>query len=153
MTTINRLSEITSAEGSDQLPVFDQSSGVARKMPLSTLLAYMQEYLDFTGADDFTTQYAAPNTTGTNININSGTESIHLILTPTAAFSSLGLVLPESAIAVDKQQVLVNSTQAITTVIINGNGATVTGAPASLATNGFFKLKYDKPTNVWYRVG
>ena len=43
----------------------------------------------------------------------------------------------------DKQEALVNTTQAVTTLTIGANGATVIGAPTTLATNGFFKLTYD----------
>ncbi|MNR16702.1 hypothetical protein D3C85_1333210 [compost metagenome] len=62
-------------------------------------------------------------------------------------------MLPAVANIIDKQEVLVNCTQAVTTLTINGNGATVTGAPTTLAANAFFRLKYDQPSTVWYRVG
>jgi hypothetical protein len=62
-------------------------------------------------------------------------------------------VLPLLANCVDKQEILVNCTQAITTLTVNGNGATVTGAPTTLSANGFFRLRFDGLANVWYRVG
>jgi len=49
--------------------------------------------------------------------------------------------------------VLVNCTQAVTTLTINGNGATVTGAPTTLAANAFFRLRFEAVAGVWYRVG
>ena len=40
------------------------------------------------------------------------------------------------------------------TLTINGNGATaVTGAPTALAANAFFRLRFDRATSSWYRVG
>jgi hypothetical protein len=76
-----------------------------------------------------------------------------LILLPTGAFAAGTLVLPLLANCVDKQEVLVNCTQAVSSLTINGNGATVTGAPTSLSTNGFFRLRFDGLAKVWYRVG
>ena len=39
------------------------------------------------------------------------------------------------------------------TGIVNGNGATaVNGAPTTLAQFAFFRLRFDKPNQSWYRV-
>lgn len=121
------------------------------------LLAFVQAGIvipEFTGVQQFTTQYAAPSATGFSVQITNGPDNIHLILTPTAGFAAGTLVLPGVAVAVDKQEVLVNTTQAVTTLTANGNGAVaVTGAPTTLAANAFFRLKYDAITQTWYRVG
>jgi hypothetical protein len=61
-------------------------------------------------------------------------------------------VLPASTTAADKQTINVNCTQSVTTLTINGNGATVTGAPTTLAANAFFTLRFDAVTSTWYRV-
>jgi hypothetical protein len=53
----------------------------------------------------------------------------------------------------DRQELLVNCTQAVTTLAVSGNGATVTGAPTTLAANAFFRLRFDQASSVWYRVG
>lgn len=100
----------------------------------------------------FVTQYAAPNATGFSVSITNAGDSVHLILTPTAGFAAGTIVLPALANCTDKQRVLVNTTQSVTTLTINGNGATVTGAPTTLAANAFFMLKFDDVTNVWYRI-
>jgi hypothetical protein len=47
----------------------------------------------------------------------------------------------------------VNTTQAVTALTVAGNGATVNGAPTTLAANGFFRIRFDAVLDVWYRVG
>lgn len=117
----------------------------------SALLAFIQAGLTFTSSG-FITQYAAPVATGFSVAIADAESDTHLILTPTGAFAAGTIVLPLAATAVDGQQVLVNCTQAITTLTISGNGGTVVGGPATLAANAFFTLKFDKPTGNWYRI-
>jgi hypothetical protein len=116
-----------------------------------TLQDYMQANLTF-GVSSATTQYDAPSSTGFSVQINNDANDTHLILTPTATFATGTIVLPTSSVAVDKQQLQVNCTQIVTALTVDGNGATVTGEPVSLAVNDFFTLKYDKATSVWYRV-
>ena len=67
---------------------------------------------------------------------------------------TLTIKLPAIANVIDKQDILINCTQAVTTLTIDDNGAgTVTGAPSSLSANDFFRLKYDATGDVWYRIG
>lgn len=153
MTTINRLSAVNSLEGGDQLPIYDQGNGDARKASLSLLLSWIQSGLTFP-SEDYTTQRSTPSATGFSVSITDGSSDIHLILTPTAGFAAGTIVLPASTNAVDKQRVLVNCTQAVTALTIDKNGATaITGAPTALTANDFFTLKYDAQTSTWYRVG
>jgi len=63
------------------------------------------------------------------------------------------LVLPPVAGVLDKQELLVNTTQAVTTLTVSANGATVVGAPTTLAAGGFFCLRFDGVLDTWYRVG
>lgn len=98
------------------------------------------------------TQYAAPNATGFNVQIDSMIGDVHLILTPVAGYATGTITLPLSPI--DKQTVLVNSTQAITTLTVTPQtDATIIGQPTTLAANGFFTLKFDAVLKRWYRVG
>ena len=153
MTTINKLTGIDTVTAGDLLAVFSTSDGQARKASMSVLQKFMQDNLSF-GVAAFTTQFASPSSTGFSIQINDNTDDTHLILTPTATFAAGTIVLPKATVAVDKQQVLVNSTQIVTTLTIDGNGAiAVTGEPSTLAANDFFTLKFEKATSVWYRVG
>ena len=152
MTSINNLSGIDAVTAGDLLVARVTNDSQNRKVAVSVLQKFMQDNLSF-GVSAFTTQFAAPSSTGFSIQINDNAKDTHLILTPTATFAAGTIVLPKATVAVDKQQVLVNSTQIVTTLTIDGNGATVTGEPATLAANDFFTLKFEKATSVWYRVG
>jgi hypothetical protein len=156
MATINKLTRSDEVSAGDVLPVYIQNQGDARGVAVSVLQEYMQENLTFppaTGLQEYVTQYAAPSSTGFNIAIVAGS-NIHLILTPTAGYATGAITLPAVAGLVDKQDILVNCTQQVTTFTINANGATaVTGEPSSLGADDFFRLKYDLATSTWYRVG
>lgn len=154
MPTINQLSTASTLTLSDLIAIYSSSNGDARKSSFTSVLALMQANLTFPTSGVFTTQYAAPSATAFSVAITDGSDNIHLILTPTAGFADGTIVLPAVANAVDKQEILVNCTQAVTTLVVDGNGATaVTGAPTALAANDFFRLKYDSATSTWYRVG
>lgn len=155
MPQINQLSALDQLQAGDQFPVYDQSNGDARKVALSLLTQYIISQLpSLSGFPQYATQYAAPSATGFTVNVTNNQQNIQLILTPTAGFAAGTIVLPPSSNCVDKQEVLVNCTQLVTTLTINGNGATaVTGEPLSLSADSFFRLRYDQPTNSWYRVG
>jgi hypothetical protein len=156
MPTINKLTRSDEVSAGDVLPVYIQNQGDARGVAVSVLQEYMQENLTFppaTGLQEYVTQRAAPSATGFDIAIVAGS-NIHLILTPTAGYATGAITLPAVAGLVDKQDILVNCTQQVTTFTINANGATaVTGEPSSLGADDFFRLKYDLATSTWYRVG
>lgn len=151
MPQINQLAAVDQVQPSDQVPIYSSGNGDARKASLSLLKAFFQE--GATAADDKITQYAAPSATGFSVQVNDDSDSVWLILTPTAGFAAGTVVLPALANCVDKQEVLVNCTQAVTTLTVSGNGSTVTGAPTTLAANAFFRLRFDDVTDTWYRVG
>jgi hypothetical protein len=106
-----------------------------------------------TATDQFVTQYAAPSTTGFTVNILNANNSVWLVLTTTGTLAAGTILLPSVANCVDRQEILVNTTNSVTSLTVGGNGATVTGAPTTLAANAFFRLKFDAVMDVWYRVG
>lgn len=150
MAEINRLSTIDSATGGDLLVIYDSSNSDARKVSLGSLVTY----IDSVSAkkSEYTHQYEAP-ATATTVNITDGSANIWLTLTPTSTIATLILKLPSSGNCKDYQEILVNSTQQVTTLTIDGNGSTVAGAPTSISQNNYFKLKYDAIMKTWYRVG
>jgi hypothetical protein len=140
--------------------LFSTDNGDARAAAISVLLAYMQANLVFPSTfAEYVSQYAAPAATGFNVTITDGSSNgitetnVHLILTPLAGYAAGTITMPLSTNVVDKQEVLVNCTQAVTTLTVAGNGRTVVGAPTTLAANAFFRLKYDAVLSTWYRVG
>jgi hypothetical protein len=89
---------------------------------------------------------------GFNTQITDGSDNIWLVLTPVAGYAAGTITLPVIANVVDKQEVKVICTQAVTTLTVAGNGATgVVGEPTTLAANDFFTLKYDTLYDTWYR--
>jgi hypothetical protein len=148
---IDRLAAADAIADGDQFAIGSASNGDDRRVPASLLKAYVQA--DDSMVDDKITQYAAPSATGFTVAITDGSDSIWLVLTPTAGFAAGTITLPSVTNAVAKQEVLVNCTQAVTTLTVAGNGATVTGAPTTLAANAFFRLRFDDVLDTWYRVG
>lgn len=157
MPTINQLTRATQLSAGDLIPIFATGDGDARAMAISLLQEYLQDSLDFSNSGDYYSQYSAPSATGFSVAITDGADNntnVHLILTPLAGYAAGTIVLPAKAGLVDKQEVLVNCTQAVTTLTVSLNGATgAIGAPTTLAANAFFRLKYDAVTFNWYRVG
>lgn len=151
MPTINQLNAVDTPSGSDLLPIYSQSNGDARKLSLSNFLTWLRGQL--TVADDKVTQYAAPSSTGFTVTLEDGSDSLWLVLTPTGTMAAGTIKLPAVTNAVDKQEILVNTTQDVTTLTLDANGGTITGGPATLAANGFFRLRFDAVTDTWYRVG
>jgi|SRR6056300_1656414 len=155
MSTINQLTN-EAWSSSDKIPKYSGANGVDRQGTVAQLQSYMQNNLVFGASTSFTeyaTQYGSP-ITGATVSITDSSVNTHLILTPAGTLSTLTIKLPALANIADKQDILVNCTQAVTTLTVDGNGAgAVTGEPASLSANGFFRLKYDATGDVWYRVG
>ena len=151
MPTIPELSNLQSLASSDLFPFYSNTNGDTFSISAANLASFIQSLM--TVNDGKITQYSAPSATGFSVQINDDDLSVWLALTPVAGYANGTLVLPTKSKCVDKQEILVNCTQAITTLTITGNGATVTGAPTTMAANAFFRLRYDIITSTWYRVG
>ena len=151
MATINQLTAVDAVQAGDLLPIFSQANGDTRKTSLTTLAAFIQTLI--TSTDNKQTQYAAPAATGFSVQVQGTGLSIWLVLTPIAGYAAGTLVFPPVAGVLDKQEIIVNSTQAITALTINANGATIVGAPTTLTAGGFFRFRFDGVTDTWYRVG
>lgn len=151
MTTINQLSALNSITAADLFAVYSSSNGDARKVAASVLLAYIQAALAFPG---FVTQYSAPLAAAT-VQITDGSASIHMILTPAGVLATLTLKFPALANCVDGQEFLVNTTQTITALTLDENGASIVGFTdgAAFAQYGFMRFKFDSTLATWYRVG
>jgi len=153
---INKLNATDTISTSDLLALWSATNGDDRRTSFAVLLEFMQNNLTFTSPSfqAYATQYAVPSATGFNIQITDGDDNIHLILTPTAGYAAGTITLPLSTNCVDTQEIIVNCTQAVTALTVDGNGATaVTGEPTSLGADDFFRLKYDLLSKTWYRIG
>lgn len=141
-------SDITTA---DSIPFFSVTNGASRR----TSVAQLKTALGIPATASMATQYAAPAATGFTVTIappNAG-QSVYLLLTPVAGYAAGTIALPAATSAVDGQEVLCSTTQAVTALTVSSSGASVIGAPTTLAANAFFRLRFDAVVDNWYRVG
>lgn len=153
MPEINQLNTVNTLSAGDLLPVFVQMNGDARAASVSTLASYMQTQV--TGKGGFITQYFAPSASGFTVLTRPVTEGggVWLLMTPNATYAAGTIQLPLSSTAFDGQEILVTSTQEVTALTVDGNGASVNGAPTTIEQNDFFRLRFDGVFKNWYRVG
>jgi hypothetical protein len=150
MPTINQLPLLSQVSAGDQLPVYSPNNGDARRLPMSALLTYFQQ------------QFASPTmavnlyvpTTGFNIAAPTPVaEQQWILLQPAGTLATGTVTLPLNTSTPDGTEILVTTTQIITTFSVGLNGATAAfGAPTTLAANAFFRLRFYQPTNSWYRI-
>lgn len=149
--SINNLNQGTPTTAS-QIPYYDPSVGQDRACSVASILALSTA----SASSGLVTQYAAPAATGFTVAIAppQNGESMFLLLTPLAGYAAGTITLPLNTACVDGQELLVHTTQAVTTLTVSGNGATaVNGAPTTLTQFAFFRVRFDKVNNSWYRVG
>lgn len=148
MTDLRNIPRQDSFGSSDNVLVYSSSANDARLIPYTDFVAALAST-----TNSNITQYSSPSSTGFSVSINDSYQDVWLILQPTGTLAAGTLVLPSSANVIDNQEIIVNSTNQVTTLTISGNGSTVTGAPSTIAANGYFKLKYNSTLTTWYRVG
>jgi hypothetical protein len=149
MPTINQLSAINSLSAGDNILVYAPGEGDTRRASLSTLLAFFESYF----ADpDYTTQISAPTSSGFNLQLGAQTQSLFLIINPTAAFAAGTITLPPVASCFDGQEILVVSSQSIAALTVNGNGATLLGTPIVLGIGSFFTIRFNRLQSTWYTL-
>lgn len=140
---------------SSSVPFYDAANGRDARCSITELQALILNGLSSSGMQ---TQYAAPNASGFAISVSPTVlgASVWLLLTPLASYAVLTVTLPAG---VDGQEVLIFSTQPVTgSLLVLGTtvGASpqpINGAPATLAANGFFRMRFDGVSGSWYRVG
>lgn len=145
MPQINQLSQTSQISNGDLMAIFSTDNGDARKVSMSSL----KDFFATSSSGDIV-QYSAPSSTGFTTTIQDVDVHVWLILTPTGTMANGTIVLPASPI--DNQEVLINTTNEVTTLLINGGTNNVTGEPSTLLANGFFKLKFNVVNGTWYRV-
>ena len=151
MPEISDLAILTELLSSDRVVFYSPVNGDSYTVSGSNLAKSLKELITFD--DDKLTQYYSPSATGFSVQINNDSLSVFLLMTPTGAFAAGTFILPLKDNCVDKQEIQVITTQAVTTLTINGNGSSLVGAPTTLAANGYFKLRFDSINSTWYRIG
>jgi len=152
VTDINQLSTSDTLTAGDLLPIWRANNSDTRKTSLTTLQAYMQANLTFS-AGQFVVQYAAPAATSFTVTLLSNTNNQWLILTPLAAYAAGTITFPLLSTVTDNQEIIIFSTQAVTTLTLSGNGATIVGAPTGISQNGALRFKFNSLATTWYVIG
>ena len=150
MPTINQLPLLDDVSSGDQIPVYSPQNGDSRRLPVSALLSYFEQQYP---SPTLTTNIYVP-TTGFSIAVPTPTtEQQWMLLTPAGTLAAGTIVLPLNTATPDGFEVLVTTTQIITTFTLSLNGAAAAnGAPTTLAANGFFRVRYVQANNSWYRI-
>jgi hypothetical protein len=150
MAYINQLPLLSVASPGDQIPVYTPNNGDARRLPLSALLSYFQQ--SFASPTVSTNLY----TPGTGFNITAPTpvsEQQWILLQPAATLATGTVTLPLNTGTPDGTEILITTTQQITTFTLALNGATAAyGDPTTLAAEDFFRMRFYLATNSWYRI-
>ena len=148
------LSRVTSISTSDLFMIWSSSAQDYRLAPFDVVMTALANQIATDG--DIETQYSAPAATGFSVTVAPSVDgnNVWLLLTPVAGYAAGTVVLPALATLADGQEVIVSTTQAITTLTVSLNGATAAnGAPTTMAANAYFRLKYDATLSSWYRIG
>jgi hypothetical protein len=124
----------------------------ARKITLAAFVAFLETLLTLPGDKEqlFDAPSASPSTTTVEPTVDGG--DVWLILTPTETIADGTIALPPGGDAQDGQEVVVVSTQEITALTVSATDLNVTGAPTTLAANGYFTMKFTASTDTWYRI-
>ncbi len=148
--TINQLSTSSQLAGGDQIVTYSSANGDARKSSLTALVDYFETAF---ANPTFEVQTFAPVSTGFTATLTASAASIWAIISPTGAFATGTVVLPALASSVDGQEIIITSTQGITALTVNGNGATVTGVPSGLPPGGgTIGLRFNSLASTWFVV-
>lgn len=134
----------------DSVVIWSGDNGDFRGVPLDVLKETIKP--EQGNQSSLLVQHFNPNANFT-LNIDNHEVGTYLILNPSTSITTGSIKLPERYTVTDGQVLLVACSQQVNNFSVDGNNALVIGAPNTLAANGFFKLKYDKLSNTWYRVG
>lgn len=150
MPTINQLPPVDQLSSGDQIPVYNVNNGDARRASMNTLLAFFQQ------------QFASPTlstnvyTPGTGFNIAAPTPvsaQQWILMQPAGTLASGTVTLPLNTQTPDGTEILVTTTQQITSFTLALNGATAEyGAPSTMAAEDNFRMRFVTSTNSWYRI-
>jgi hypothetical protein len=150
MPTINQLAGLSQVSGGDLLPIYVPNNGDARKVSITQLLTYFQSTF---AAPTVSTNLYTP---GTGFNITAPTpvsEQQWILIQPASTLATGTITLPLNTGTPDGTEILITTTQQITTFTLALNGAAAAfGDPTTLAAEDFFRMRFVQATNSWYRI-
>ena len=150
MALIYQLPLLTQVSAGDQLAVYAPNTGDARRLPISSLLQYFQQVF---AAPTLATNIYVP-ATGFNIAVPTPVaQQQWVLLQPVSTLAVGTITLPLNTATPDGTEVLITTTQQITTFTLGLNGAAAAfGDPTTLAAEDFFRMRFVQATNSWYRI-
>ena len=118
---------------------------------LPQLVTYLEANMTL-GKQEDTWQYSTP-LTGANVQVTDGDDNIFLLITPAGTLATLTITFPTSTNMVDKQEITVLSTQIISALTLDDNGASgIVNGPSALTANQCFKVKYNAFYDTYYTL-
>lgn len=150
MPTINQLPVLSTISSGDQLPVYSPNNGDARRTSIGSLLTYFQQTF---ASPTVSTNLYVP-TAGFNITVPTPvSDQQWMLIQPAGTLASGTITLPLNTGVPDGTEVLITTTQEITTFAISLNGATaIFGSVSTLAAGSAFAIRYYQATNSWYAL-
>ena len=150
MPTINQLPVLSTISSGDQLPVYSPNNGDARRTSIGSLLTYFQQ----TFASPTVSVNLYVPTAGFNITVPTPVSNQQwMLIQPAGTLASGTITLPLNTGVPDGTEVLITTTQEITTFAISLNGATaIFGSVSTLAAGSAFAIRYYQATNSWYAL-
>ena len=149
MPQINQLPLLDTVSSGDQLPVYSPNNGDARRLSISALLSFFQQNF---ASPTLATNVYTPGT-GFNLSVPTPVDQQWMLLKPAGTLATGTITLPLNTQTPDGAEVLVTTTQQITSFALALNGASLAyGAPTTLAAEDFFRIRYVSATNSWYRI-
>lgn len=150
MPQIYQLPIVQNVSGGDQLAVYTPNNGDARRTSINSLLQFFQ------------TNFASPTLAvnlyvpGTGFNITAPTpvsQQQWMLLQPAGTLASGTITLPLNTGVPDGTEVLITSTQTITSFTIALNGAAaIFGSVSTLTAGAAVRYRFYQSTNSWYNI-
>lgn len=148
----NRLNQTDDLETGDQFVLYKAGCTDFRAVHQQTVLDWVLENIPVIKPVSAIIQVFNPNANFT-VQVENNAVGTYLVMNPSVAITNGTITLPALASVSDGQELLVTSSQQVENLTIAGNGAALIGNPNTIAASGFFKLKFDRISQTWYRVG
>jgi hypothetical protein len=138
--------------GNDLIFLYSQTSGIPMAATMATFAAYIDTLT--TPQSQFAQTFFVP-TVGQTITAPVNGNSQWLILMPAGTITGITLLLPTAGVAIDGQEIIITTTQQITSLNMSTTGTTaINGTPTGAFTDSSpIKYKYCGALNIWFKVG
>lgn len=153
MPQINQLPLASQVSSGDQLPIYTPQNGDARRVSISALLTFFQQQF---ASPTLATNIYTP-TTGFNLTVPTPvSQQQWMLLQPAGTLATGTITLPLNTSTPDGTEVLITTTQTITSLAISLNGAAQLYGfvnPGTFNAQDLFRMRYVQSLNTWFRIG